>query len=103
LLAMLDEAEGRGPAAAVDDDSREQRMNELAARQPALSLAVEAGRLVLQHHNLGACRLRFYRMDLELLFSRHPFVQGDVERFSWIEPGAALDVSLAGDGRTEVE
>ncbi|MCY1056787.1 hypothetical protein [Nannocystis sp. SCPEA4] len=103
LLAMLDEAEGRGPAVAVDADSREQRMDELAARQPALSLGAEQGRVIVQHHNLAGCQLRFYRMDIELLFSRQPFVQGDVERFSWIEPGATLDVVLTGEGRTAVE
>ncbi|MDC0718378.1 hypothetical protein [Nannocystis bainbridge] len=104
LLAMLDEAEGRGPAVAVDDDSREQRMDELAARQPALAVTAEQGRIILQHHNVTTCQLRFYRMDIELLFSRQPFVQGDVERFSWIEPGATLEVQLpAGESRTTVE
>ncbi|WAS94229.1 hypothetical protein [Nannocystis punicea] len=103
LLAMLDEAEGRGPAAAIDADSREQRMDELAARQPALALTAEQGRVILQHHNVASCQLRFYRMDIELLFSRQPFVQGDVERFSWIEPGATLEVALSGEGLTVVE
>ena len=102
LLAVLDEAEGRGLAVAVDDDSRDQRMSELAARQPALDLSVEPGVVILQHLGLAACELRFYRMDLELLFSRQPFVQGEVERFSWIEPGARQRVELAGDGRTRV-
>lgn len=103
LLAMLDEAEGLGLAAAVDRDSRDQRMDELAARQPALSLLAERGGLVLQHHNLVACQLRFYRMDIELLFSRQPFVQGESERFSWIEAGAVVDLELTGDGRTVIE
>jgi hypothetical protein len=102
LAAALDEAAGRGPAAAVDERSRDQRMDELAARQPALAVAVEHGEVVLQHHNLEACRLRLYRMDIELLFSRQAFVQGDVERFAFIEPGATLAVPLAGEGRTRV-
>ena len=41
-------------------------------------------------------------MDIELLFSRQPFVQGDVERFSFIEPGRVLDVPLGAGGRTAV-
>lgn len=102
LIAMLDEAEGRGPAVAVDADSRDQRMNELAAKQPTLELRAEQHAVVVQHANLAGCRLRLYKMDIELLFSRQPFVQGDVERFSWIEPGATLDVPLSGDGRTRV-
>lgn len=102
LIAMLDEAEGRGEAAAIDPDSREQRMNDLAARQPALDLHAAAGAITIQHHNLAACQLRFYRMDIELLFSRQPFVQGEVERFGWIEPGLVLDLELAGDGRRQL-
>jgi hypothetical protein len=99
---MLDEAQGSAAAAARDPDSRDQRMDELAARQPALALTVEHGAVVLQHHNLAACQLRFYRMDIELLFSRQPLVQGDVERFSWIDPGALQAVPLSADGRTTV-
>ena len=102
LIAMLDEAEGQGPVGAIDPDSREQRMNDLAARQPALELSALPGKLALQHHNLAGCTLRFYRMDIELLFSRQPFVQGDVERFNWIEPGLVQAIAFTGDGRTEV-
>jgi len=102
LIAMLDEAEGHTVTATIDPDSREQRMNDLAARQPALEISAQPGTLVLQHHNLGGCTLRFYRMDIELLFSRQPFVQGDVERFSWIEPGLALPITFTADGRSEV-
>jgi hypothetical protein len=102
LIAMLDEAEGHGAAATIDPDSREQRMNDLAARQPALEISALPGKLALQHHNLSGCTLRFYRMDIELLFSRQPFVQGDVERFSWIEPGLVQALEFSGDGRSEV-
>ncbi|HUS67654.1 MAG TPA: hypothetical protein VMZ28_24125, partial [Kofleriaceae bacterium] len=102
VAAVLDEAQGRGSAVAVDADSRDQRMDELASRQPALELAIEAGAVVVQHANLAACSVRFYRMDIELLFSRQPFVQGDVDRFSWIEPGAVVDVPLGAAGRTQV-
>ena len=58
--------------------------------------------ITLQHHAVERCEVRFYRMDVELLFSRQPFVQGDVERFSWIEPGLVLEVALSSDGRTAV-
>jgi hypothetical protein len=106
LGATLDEAEGRAPgegfSAAVDPENRDQKMGELAARQPSLDLAIEGGGPVLQHHHLASCQLRFYRMDIELVFSRQPFVQGDVERFSWIEPGQVVELPLGGDGRTPV-
>ena len=102
---MLDEVEGHratfAPSAA-DPVSRDRTMADLAARQPTLDLVVDRGELVLQHKNLTACQVRFYRMDIELLFSRQPFVQGDVERFSWIDPGHTLDLALGDGGRTLV-
>jgi hypothetical protein len=57
-------------------------------------ISAAASEITLEHHNLGSCQLRFYAMDIELLFSRQPFVQGDVERFSFIEPSLVLDVPL---------
>ncbi|MCA9676045.1 MAG: hypothetical protein KC464_13485, partial [Myxococcales bacterium] len=102
LLAMLDEAGGADAAVAVDPDSRDQRMAEAAARQPSIDVAIEGGQVVLQHHALTGCQLRFFQMDIELLFSRQPFVQGDVERFSFIEPGHVVEVALDGTGRTTV-
>jgi hypothetical protein len=102
LMAMLDEAAGGGAPAVLDPDDRNQRLREAAAREPALEIAAERGVITLQHHALERCQVRFYRMDVELLFSRQPFVQGDVERFSWIEPGLVLEVTLASEGRTAV-
>jgi hypothetical protein len=95
LLAMLDELAGRAPEA-VDGEvgrdgavgpSRDQQHAELAARQPTFELAVDAAGLAITSHNVHALELRFFEMDVELLFSRQPFVQSDVSRFSFIEPG----------------
>lgn len=105
LIAMLDEAEGRGArfsTSTAEPASRDRAMADLAARQPTLDLVADQGQLVIQHRNLLTCELRFYRMDIELLFSRQPFVQGDVERFSWIDPGQILELSLGEGGRTPV-
>jgi hypothetical protein len=102
LVAALDEAE-RGPAATVSDgENREPRLAASAAAEPSLDLTIEAGTAHIQHRNVRECELRLYRMDVELLFSRQPFVQGDIERFSWISPGYSQRVALDGDGRTSV-
>ncbi|MFO0744862.1 MAG: hypothetical protein U1F43_04190 [Myxococcota bacterium] len=103
LAVMLDEAAGGGPARPTSPDSRDQALDAAAARQPALDLSVVGDAIVLAHHRLERCQLRFHRLDLELLFSRQPFVQGDVERFSWVEPGLTLEVALdPSAGRTTV-
>lgn len=43
--------------------------------------------MTLRSQHVAALELRFFEMDVELLFSRQPFVQSDVSRFSYIEPG----------------
>jgi hypothetical protein len=83
---MLDEV-GGAAATIVDPRSREQQQGELAAHQPAFDLAADRDGVVVRCQHLEALELRFFEMDVELLFSRQPFVQSDVSRFSFIEPG----------------
>ena len=86
MLAMLDEAAG-APTQVVDADSREQQQADLSSRQPTFDLAVDREGVAIRQQHVGALELRYFEMDVELLFSRQPFVQSDVSRFSFIEPG----------------
>jgi len=86
LAALLDEIDGAAPIM-VDPRSRDQQQAELAARQPAFDLTVDRDGVVVHSQNVDALELRFFEMDIELLFSRQPFVGSDVSRFSFIEPG----------------
>ena len=86
MLAMLDEAAG-APVAVVDADHREQQLADLSTRQPTFELAVDATGVAIRQQHVPALELRYFEMDVELLFSRQPFVQSDVSRFSYIEPG----------------
>jgi hypothetical protein len=86
LAAMLDELDGAAPAV-IDPKSRDQQHADLAARQPTFEIAVDRDGVAIRHQHVAALELRFFEMDVELLFSRQPFVQSDVSRFSFIEPG----------------
>jgi hypothetical protein len=86
LAAMLDELDG-APPAIIDPKSREQQHADLAAKQPTFDIAVDRDGVAIRHQHVAALDLRFFEMDVELLFSRQPFVQSDVSRFSYIEPG----------------
>ncbi|HEX3763280.1 MAG TPA: hypothetical protein VHW23_31515, partial [Kofleriaceae bacterium] len=85
LAAMLDEVDGAAPGV-VDPRSRDQQHTELAARQPAFDLAVDRDGVVIHSQHVAALELRFFEMDIELLFSRQPFMQSDLSRLSYIEP-----------------
>ena len=85
VLAHLDEAEGAAPAQ-TDTDSRTRQQTDLAATEPALELAVEARRVALRYKNLDGVEVSYYDMDVEFLFSTHPFVQQGSGSFAYIKP-----------------
>ena len=86
LVSMLDEIAGAAPQI-VDPRSREQQHADLAAKQPTFDLAVDRDGILVNSQHIKSLELRFFEMDVELLFSRQPFVQSDVSKFSFIEPG----------------
>ena len=47
-------------------------------------------------------QINYYLMDIELLFSRQPFVQQEAGRFAWIAPNATQTVTLDGAGEQRV-
>ena len=92
MRAMLDEVDD-GTAVVTDASNREQLQARAAARQPTFELALSSDGIVVSSQHVTALELRFFEMDVELLFSRQPFVQSDVSRFSFIEPGERLPVT----------
>ncbi len=93
VLGQLDEL-GGGAASAANKESRDQSQGALAATEPALEMQVEAGQIRLDYRNLKGCTLNFYPMDIELLFSRSPFLQDGAAQFSYIRPVLSQSVEL---------
>ena len=96
VLAQLDELKG-GAMTVIDASDRTQRQTQLAATQTGLELSVAERRVTLQYQNLKSCELNYYLMDIELLFSRQPFVQQQSERFSIVAPNETQIVALSPD------
>jgi len=94
VLAQADEIAGKG-AVVIDDRDRTQQQTRLADSAPALEFVIEAGRLKLDYRNLASCTVNYYPMDVELLFSRNPFVQDIAGQFSVIKPAQTQDIKLA--------
>ena len=101
VLAQIDEIEG-GAVGVADKENRDQVQGALAATEPVLEMQVEAGRIRLDTRNLKACTLNFYPMDIELLFSRSPFLQEGASQFSYIRPvlSRAVDLPAGKEGVT---
>jgi hypothetical protein len=77
---------GGGTPGQARPDSREQSLDRLAAASPSLELELEGTTASVRYQNLKTVTVRYYRMDVELLFSRAPFVQDFASRFDYIAP-----------------
>ncbi|MCB9697579.1 MAG: hypothetical protein H6738_12430 [Alphaproteobacteria bacterium] len=100
IAAMLDEVEAGAAPPTADRDDRDAVMAELASRHPALAARLEGDVLVLDTARLERAEVRAYGMDLELLFSRQPFLDAGSDRFTLIDPGSTTAVALDPSGRT---
>jgi hypothetical protein len=90
---------GGAEAVAADADDRDAEQARLAATEPGFGLALEKGTVTISYHALAECRVNYYEMDIELLFSRQPFVQQQAERFSIIRPNRSDLVALPAERR----
>jgi hypothetical protein len=99
VLSQIREIGGEAGALA-DKEKRDEAQASLAATEPVLEMQVEAGRIRLDTRNLKSCTLNFYPMDIELLFSRSPFLQEGAAQFSYIRPvlSRTVDVPAGKDG-----
>jgi len=85
----------------TDDPSRQQDLDRLAAQAPSVELAVESGRIRLIAHALKIVTLNLYPMDIELLFSRKPFLAEGGADFAVIRPAYSAELKIAGNGEPE--
>jgi len=93
VTAQLAEIRG-AQAQVVDAEDRGQQQTQLAATEPSFDFQVEAKAVKISYQNLAAVRVHYYLMDIELLFSRNPFVQQYSGQFSHIRPNVAQTLEL---------
>ena len=82
------------PASRLLTGAREQQNINESANLPVLDLIQDGEKIVLRHRNLLNIDVRFYLMDVELLFSRSPFAQQDGGRLNMIEPNFAEAIAI---------
>jgi hypothetical protein len=96
IAAQLDEIEG-GVAKVIDEEDRDEVQTGLAASESSFEFNVESKQVTVNYQNLDKIGVNYYLMDIELLFSRNPFVQQYSGQFSHIRPNATQAVKLPGD------
>ena len=91
ILAQVDEIMG-GETTTVDDKDNAQRQTEQAAKAESFEVEIKNGKGKLKYQNLTEFDVNYYEMDIELLFSRSPFAQDDLDGFSMIRPNVTQKV-----------
>ena len=97
LQAKDPKAAGAKPASGtevIDSEDRSQNQTNLASTEPNLDFKVEARKVKLNYQNVETVTVNYYEMDIELLFSRNPFVQQVSGAFSYIRPNMTKLVKL---------
>lgn len=93
ILTQVEEIRG-GTVETVDEKNQTQKQTELAAKSESFDLEVNSGAVSLNFQNLKEIQVNFYEMDIELLFSRSPFAQDDLDGFSMIRPNVSQRITL---------
>ena len=93
VRAQCDEIDGKD-LQIVDKEDKKQKQAALAATEPNLEFNVEARKININYQNLSDCRINYYLMDIELLFSGNPFVQEYAGQFAYIRPNKSETVAL---------
>jgi len=93
---------------ASDLQERQRRLERQGQGTPTLDFSVDGQKIRIQYERLEKVTVSYYKMDLELLFSRSPFLAGSqtssLTQFSSIKPNVLQEVSLPGEGSShEVE
>jgi hypothetical protein len=97
ILSQVDEIQG-AQVAIVDPENRDQQQTAEASKLPSFEFEVEAKQIDLTYQNLSRVVINYYVMDIELLFSRNPFVQEFSGEFSSIRPNLTQTVELPAEG-----
>jgi hypothetical protein len=100
LVSAIQEARGTD-VGTPEDPSRQQDLNQLASKEPSIELEAISGQLMLSSHNLSEVTLNLYPMDIELLFSRKPFLAEGGADFAVIKPALSRQVPVKGNGESE--
>ena len=91
--SQLDEIEGK-EGVLVDKEDRGQKQDQLASTQASFEFSVEDRQVQLSYQNLKDITVNYYPMDVELLFSRKPFMKEDTDHFTYIVPNTVETVEL---------
>lgn len=96
MKSQLDEIEGEQPTT-IDPGKSGQVNTLLADSDCSFDLEIDNKEVAIDFQNVEQLTVNYYLMDIELLFSRNPFVQQYGNRFANIRPNLTQTVELPKD------
>ncbi|MBU51149.1 MAG: hypothetical protein CL920_20875 [Deltaproteobacteria bacterium] len=96
-LRQLDEIEGKIKGKVVNKKDRTEQQTDDSTKVASFDFGVESKKVTITFQNVKTFKVNYYLMDIELLFSRKPFVQKHTGRFSYIRPNLTQMVKAKGN------
>jgi hypothetical protein len=62
------------------------KSNKKNMKEPSLSLTIENKTLQILYSNIDEINIKFYEIDLEIVFSMNPFIKQNKNEFSFVKP-----------------
>jgi hypothetical protein len=93
-LAHIREAKAILDPKIVDEDERDQQIDQLADTEPAFSFEFVDDQIRIEHKHIENARVRFFPMEVELLFSRQPFAKNEADHFTLVSPDGEETIAL---------
>jgi len=91
MVAQLDEKIEE----AADPEDRNESQDLFAGTEPVMQVRVIDREVQIDHSNLGGAEVNLYPMDIELLFSRNPFVKDQSAAFAFVKPAFTQKLPFA--------
>ena len=91
-----------GAAGLVDKTDRNESQHQLAKKTQSIDMSIASDKILVSYRNANKLKINYYLMDIELLFSKNPFVREFSSEFAMIKPNQT-DVHKMANNRGDIE
>lgn len=111
ILDQLNEVDGEEDndlqfdAENISDDTKKANYKKSIKKEPTLNAEVinNEFKVVIESTNIRNVTIKFYLIDVEILFSRTPFLKEKTEEFSYVKPCFIIEKELVPTTATDLQ
>jgi len=83
-------------------DEDKKRVDKQIKRQAQLDFIVEGSKMMIDYANVDRVTINYYQIDLEIMFSKSPFMSSKSDDFSFVQPYFTEEKELPKGGKESV-